>query len=126
MNSDSTPIRIPTDYPEADGTLTWDSTTLVVVEAAGGGRRGIGFTYADAATGRLIRDQLADAVVGRDALAVPAAWEAMVRVIRNFGRPGAASMAIAAVDAALWDLKAKLLDLPLVTLLGAVRGTVPI
>lgn len=123
---DCSAYRIPTDYPEADGTLAWDSTTLVVVEAAGGGRRGIGFTYANAGTARLIRDQLADVVVGKDALAVPAAWEAMVHTIRNLGRPGVSSMAMAAVDTALWDLKAKLLDLPLVTLLGAVRDAVPI
>src|ERR671939_151301 len=50
----------------------------------------------------------------------------MVKAIRNLGRPGICSMAIAAVDVALWDLKAHLLDLPLVTLLGAVREGVPI
>lgn len=50
----------------------------------------------------------------------------MLRAVRNIGRPGIASMAIAAVDAALWDLKARLLGLPLATLLGAVRDTVPI
>lgn len=118
--------RIPTDYPEADGTLAWDSTTLVVAEATGGGLQGIGFTYANAGTARLIRDQLANVVVGKDALAVSTAWEAMVHTIRNLGRPGVSSMAMAAVDAALWDLKAKLLELPLVTLLGAVREAVPI
>jgi hypothetical protein len=39
---------IPTDAPEADGTYAWDRTTLVVVDVAGGGRQGIGYTYADA------------------------------------------------------------------------------
>lgn len=57
---------------------------------------------------------------------VTACWELMHQRIRNLGRPGIASMAIAAVDSALWDLKAKLLDLPLVTLLGQVRDAVPI
>jgi L-alanine-DL-glutamate epimerase-like enolase superfamily enzyme len=117
---------VPTDAPEADGTLRWDRTSLVLVEAAAGDRRGLGYTYADTATARLIADLLADVVVGRDAFAVPAAWAAMVHAIRNLGRPGIASMAIAAVDSALWDLKACLLDLPLVTLLGAVRATVPV
>lgn len=69
---------IPTDYPEADGTLAWNATTLVVVDVAGGGRQGIGFTYASASTARLIQDLLADVVVGMDALAVTAAWETMV------------------------------------------------
>ncbi len=91
-----------------------------------GGARGTGFTYADTATARLVHDLLARVVHGRDAMQAPAAWQAMVQAIRNLGRPGIASMAIAAVDAALWDLKARLLGLPLVALLGAVRESVPI
>ena len=117
---------VPTDFPEADGTLAWDKTTLVVVEATGGGIRSLGYTYADTATALLIRDLLTPVVQGRDVMAVPGTWAAMVHAIRNLGRPGISSMAIAAVDAALWDLKARLLDLPLVTLLGAVREAVPV
>ena len=118
--------RVPTDAPESDGTYTWDHTTLVVVEAASGGRRGVGYSYADTATAVLIRDLLAGVVLGRDAMAVPGSWSAMVEAIRNLGRPGIASMAISAVDAALWDLKARLLGLPLVTLLGAARESAPV
>jgi L-alanine-DL-glutamate epimerase-like enolase superfamily enzyme len=119
--------RIPTGAPEeSDGTLAWDHTTLVVVEAGGGGRRGLGYTYADTATARLVADLLAGTVRGLDALSPPAAWEAMVHAIRNLGRPGIVSMAIAAVDTALWDLKARLLGRPLVTLLGAVRARIPV
>jgi len=117
---------VPTDSPESDGTLAWDKTTLVVVELFGGGIRSLGYTYADTATAKLIQDLIAPVILGRDAMAVPAAWAAMVHAIRNLGRPGIVSMAIAAVDAALWDLKARLLDLPLVTLLGAVREGVPV
>jgi L-alanine-DL-glutamate epimerase-like enolase superfamily enzyme len=117
---------IPTDAPESDGTLEWSSTTLVVVEAVAGNQRGLGYTYADIATAVLIRDRLADLLRGRDAMAVTAAWAAMRHAIRNLGRPGIVSMAIAAVDVALWDLKARLLDLPLVTLLGQVHTSVPV
>lgn len=117
---------IPTDFPEADGTIAWNKTTLVLVEAEAGGCHGVGYTYADTATARLIKDLLAEVVVGHDALAVPGSWAAMVHAIRNLGRPGIVSMAIAGVDSALWDLKAKLLDLPLVTLLGPVREGVPV
>ncbi len=91
-----------------------------------GGKRGLGYTYADTATARLIHDLLSKIVEGHDAMSVPVVWQAMVRRIRNLGRPGIVSMAISAVDTALWDLKARLLDLPLVTLLGAVREAVPI
>ncbi|MGH7626655.1 MAG: enolase C-terminal domain-like protein [Gemmatimonadaceae bacterium] len=115
---------VPTDYPEADGTLSWTSTTLVLVEATANGTRSLGFSYADAATARLIRDLLAHTVIGRDAMGVAGSWEAMIHAIRNLGRPGVVSMAVAAVDIALWDLKARLLDLPLVTLLGATRSEV--
>jgi L-alanine-DL-glutamate epimerase-like enolase superfamily enzyme len=117
---DVSAFTIPTDAPESDGTYEWTSTTLVVVEAHAGAECGLGYTYADAATARLIHDQLAHVVAGLDAFAVPLAWQQMVQSIRNLGRAGIASMAIAAVDGALWDLKAKLLGLPLVSLLGAV------
>lgn len=118
--------RIPTDQPEADGTIEWDSTTLVLVEIAGGGHTGLGYTYADEATAHLIHATLADAVSGCDAMNVPAAWSAMVHTIRNLGRPGICSMAVSAVDCALWDLKSHLLDLPLAALLGAAHESVPV
>jgi L-alanine-DL-glutamate epimerase-like enolase superfamily enzyme len=119
-------FTLPTDGPEADGTFAWDSTTMVLVEASAGGRTGIGFSYTGTAAARLIQDHLADVVKGRDAMAVPGCWEAMRHAVRNLGRPGIASAAIAAVDTALWDLKARLLGLPLVTLLGAVRDAIPV
>ena len=125
-NVEVTVCTVPTEAPEADGTLAWDHTTLVVVEAAADGVRGVGYTYAHAAVARVITETLADLVRGADAMAVPAAWETMVAALRNHGRPGLASCAVAAVDSALWDLKARLLDLPLVTLLGACREAVPV
>ncbi len=123
---DVSAYKIPTDAPEADGTYAWDSTTLVLVEAASGETHGLGYTYADTATAQLIKDLLAHVVQGRSAMDVPGCWGAMVHAIRNLGRPGIASMAISAVDVALWDLKARLLDVSLVTLLGAVRDAVPV
>lgn len=119
-------FTIPTSSPESDGTLEWDHTTIVIVEAEAGDERGLGYTYADTATAKLIHDVLKKEVEGRDAMSPPAAWDAMVRRIRNLGRPGICSMAIAAVDSALWDLKARLLGLPLVSLLGQVREGVPL
>ena len=118
--------RIPTEEPEADGTFSWDSTTCVVVRVEAGGRRGLGYTYGSSACAVVVDELLRPVVVGADALDVDAAWSAMVRAIRNQGRPGIASMSIAAVDCALWDLKARLLDRPLTGLLGAVRDDVPV
>src|SRR5204862_3661684 len=79
-----------------------------------------------AAAGALVESKLADSVRGRDAMDVQGAWAAMVRAIRNDGRPGLASMAISAVDVALWDLKARLLDMPLATVLGRYREAIPV
>jgi L-alanine-DL-glutamate epimerase-like enolase superfamily enzyme len=117
---------LPTDQPESDGTAEWDATTMVLVEARAGGKTGLGYTYGDVSSGKVIESVLRDVVTGRDAMAAGAAWEAMGRACRNLGRPGVASMAIAAVDNALWDLKARLLDLPLATLLDPVRSAVPV
>jgi L-alanine-DL-glutamate epimerase-like enolase superfamily enzyme len=117
---------VPTDAPEADGTLSWDSTTIDVVHAHAAGERGVGYTYADISTAKLIESKLAAIVHGTDAMSPQAAWAAMVRAIRNLGRPGISSMAIAAVDLALWDLKARLLGMPLCKLLGMARDRVPI
>ncbi|MGZ4181534.1 MAG: enolase C-terminal domain-like protein [Solirubrobacteraceae bacterium] len=117
---------IPTDAPEADGTYAWDATTIVVVHAEAGGERGIGYTYADRSTARLVDEHLGNVVRGADALAPQRAWWAMTRAVRNLGRPGASAMAISAVDVALWDLKARLLGLPLATLLGAIHEQIPV
>jgi L-alanine-DL-glutamate epimerase-like enolase superfamily enzyme len=120
------PYTVPTGFPESDGTLQWNSTTLVLVHAHGGDKVGLGYTYADTATAILIRDTLSETVEGQNAMAPAASWNAMVVRTRNLGHSGIVSMAISAVDIALWDLKARLLDLPLLTLLDGVRDSVPI
>lgn len=118
---------IPTDTPaESDGTLVWDSTTIVVVHIKAGGRTGLGYSYTHAAAAQMVRDTLGPLLQGRNALAIPALWQGMVGAMRNLGDSAVTMMAIAAVDNALWDLKARLLDLPLASLLGAVRNQVPI
>ena len=117
---------VPTDRPESDGTLAWDRTTLVVAEVEAGGVHGLGYTYSDVAAASLIGGPLAGAVRGRSPMDVPAAWVAMQQVVRNLGRQGLCATAIAAVDTALWDLKARLLGRPLVTVLGAAREEIPV
>jgi L-alanine-DL-glutamate epimerase-like enolase superfamily enzyme len=118
--------EIPTDQPEADGTLAWSKTTLVVANVTGAGQTGLGYTYATGACKPLIEGELSAAIVGQSVLDTGAAWQAMVRAVRNIGRPGLVSYAISAVDAALWDLKATLLGVSVSKLLGATRDAVPI
>lgn len=117
---------VPTATPESDGTLEWDATTLVYVEVRAAGACGIGFTYADVATAQLIVTTLRTAVLGQDALAIGARWRDMFAKTRNLGRDGITSMAVSAVDVALWDLKGKLFDVPVCKLLGFVRERVPV
>ena len=117
---------IPTDAPEADGTLAWDKTTMVLVTIRAAGEQGIGWSYAAAAAAAVVTDVLAGSVVGRSALDIAGATEAMSRAVRNIGRGGVAATAISAVDIALWDLKARLLGLPVTALLGRARQHVPV
>ncbi|WP_369372508.1 enolase C-terminal domain-like protein [Streptomyces sp. cg36] len=119
-------LQFPTDAPEADGTLAWDRTTMVLVQACGGGATGLGYTYGDPAAAQVVTGLLHDVVVGRSVFDVPAANEAMSRAVRNAGRPGLVSGAVSAVDIALWDLKARVLGLPLTDLLGRARADVPL
>jgi L-alanine-DL-glutamate epimerase-like enolase superfamily enzyme len=117
---------IPTDAPEADGTLSWNDTTMVVAQAHGGGMVGTGWTYGSPACAVLINGVLADEVTGRNAVDVTGASDAMAKALRNIGRQGVGGQALSAVDIALWDLKGRLLDTPLHRLLGAVRDSVPV
>jgi L-alanine-DL-glutamate epimerase-like enolase superfamily enzyme len=120
-------FTVPTeDEEESDGTATWSSTTMVVVEAHAGDEVGLGYTYADASAADLARRVLAPLVEGADVFAGERSWQALLRAVRNPGRQGVAATAISAVDAALWDLRARLLKVPLCDLLGRARDRVPI
>jgi L-rhamnonate dehydratase len=119
-------FTVPTDRPESDGTLSWESTTIVVVHAQTAGVSGLGWTYAHRAAATVIADTLAPLVEGTDVMDVPATWDRMRMAVRNDGRSGVCGNAISAVDIALWDLKARLLGVPLVDLLGGRRATVPV
>jgi L-alanine-DL-glutamate epimerase-like enolase superfamily enzyme len=123
---DVSAYTIPTDEPESDGTLEWDSTTIVVVEARADGATGVGYTYTDGCAAQLIEGKLAEAIRDVGTLDVAAAWEAMSRALRNVGRSGLGWMGLSAVDTALWDLKARLLEQPLVVVLGAAHESVPV
>jgi L-alanine-DL-glutamate epimerase-like enolase superfamily enzyme len=123
---DVSAFTVPTDAPESDGTLEWDSTTIVVVEARSGTTHGIGWTYAPDAAGHVVDDILSEVVRGRSLDELTAIWLDCGAQLRNAGRPGIAWCALSAVDLALWDLRARLLDVPLVSLLPAGHERVPV
>jgi L-alanine-DL-glutamate epimerase-like enolase superfamily enzyme len=123
---DTVCCTVPTDLPEADGTLAWDSTTVVVVRVSADGVTGLGYTYGTEACATLVTEVLADVVRGTDPLCGRGTWEAMDRAVRNVGRAGVGPHATTALDLALWDLRARLLDVPLHRLVGPVRDEVPV
>jgi L-alanine-DL-glutamate epimerase-like enolase superfamily enzyme len=118
--------RIPTDKPEADGTLAWISTTLIVAYVSAGNRRGLGVTYGHASVVAVIDELLASAIADHDCFDINGCWIAMQRAVRNVGRSGIAGCAISAVDLALWDLKAQILSVPLAKLLGCCRNEISV
>lgn len=117
---------VPTDAPEADGTISWNSTTLVLVQLEAGGKTGLGYTYADAAAGKIVESLLKKFVDGRDPFSHAAIRQLLMREVRNSGETGLTGMAVSAIDSALWDLCARLLDQPLVNVLGRVRDGVAV
>jgi L-alanine-DL-glutamate epimerase-like enolase superfamily enzyme len=122
----ATAYTIPTDAPEADGTLSWNATTMVVAQAHCGGVVGTGWTYGSPAGASVVNGMLADVVIGRSAFDIVGSSDAMIKALRNVGRQGIGGQALSAVDIALWDLKARLLQLPLHRLIGAVRDAVAV
>ena len=119
-------FTVPTDAPEADGTFAWNSTTLILITLEAGSKQGLGYTYADATVSRLANTLLKEVVEGSDVFAQGATLQAMFRHVRNSGETGLTQMVIAAIDNAMWDLRARLLDTPLVNLLGRVRDGIAV
>ncbi len=118
--------RIPTDRPEADGTLAWTSTVLVVVHVSAGNSRGLGMTYGHPSAVAVIKELLEPVISDRNCLDIAGCWGAMQHAVRNVGRSGIASCAISAVDLALWDLKAQILSVSLAGMLGCCRERIPV
>jgi len=118
--------RFPTPEPEADGTFEWHATTAVAVTLEAAGLAGLGWTYSSRAAAAVVEDELQPQVLGRSALDVTDGWSAMRRAVRNVGTSGLAMQAVSAVDVAWWDLKARLLGVPLGDLLGRCRDDVPV
>jgi L-alanine-DL-glutamate epimerase-like enolase superfamily enzyme len=106
--------------------LRWNATTLVLVELDAGGETGTGWTYADPAVGAIVRDELAPRLERFDARDTRRIWNALGAAVRNDGRSGLASYAVAALDIALWDLRARLCGVALCDLFGVVRDAVPV
>jgi|SRR5579863_7222710 len=121
---DVSAYSIQTDAPEGDGTFQWDATTLVLCEIHAAGEIGIGYTYGNKATALVAAELGQKCLNHQPPFDIPALHASMVGQVRNDGSRGIASMAISALDVALWDLKARLLHCSLIDLLGAGSSSV--
>jgi L-alanine-DL-glutamate epimerase-like enolase superfamily enzyme len=91
------------------------------------GHEGVGFSYSKRAGGPAQfahAREVAPDLIGEDPSDIGRLWTKLVWAGASVGRSGAATQALAAVDIALWDLKAKRAGLPLAKLLGAHRDSV--
>jgi L-alanine-DL-glutamate epimerase-like enolase superfamily enzyme len=119
-------LTIPTEAAESDGTLEWNSTTMVLVQLCADGKWGLGYTYCQQSAVPLIESLLQQHVAGQNLLELPRLWGNLTRAVRNNGRQGISAMAISAIDNALWDLKAKILKISMTDLLGRCREQVEV
>jgi L-alanine-DL-glutamate epimerase-like enolase superfamily enzyme len=100
---------------------------LVAEVTTEGGHEGVGFSYSKRAGGPAQfahAREVAPDLIGEDPSDIARLWTKLVWAGASVGRSGASTQAIAAIDVALWDLKAKRAGLPLAKLLGAHRDSV--
>lgn len=119
-----TALKIPTDRPESDGTAKWDSTTIIIVELTAAGVTGLGYAYTNVAAATVAQELVDKEILNQQAFDIPQLHSAMNNKTRNWGRPGLVSNAISAIDTCLWDLKARVLNQPLLSLIGKARDEI--
>ena len=113
------PMRRYPEFTKADtapGRGSWSRTACIVT--AEDGTWGFGMAPCSGPVISLITDHLAPMLQGQNCMAIEKTWDIMQRSTASFGTAGLVSYAISAVDNALWDLKGKLLGLPVYELLG--------
>ena len=108
--------RYESEFPNRSWTEGWGRAACVVT--AEDGTWGVGFCPVSGPAISIINDHFAPLLQGQNAMAVEKHWDLMRRASSPYGAYGLASYAISAVDNALWDLKGKLLGLPVYELLG--------
>lgn len=122
MDSIATIEAIPVAYPEPNDFDATRYLCLVKITTEGGvvgwGESITQFPEANPATAAII-EGMSELLVGQDPLRNEALWRLMKNRAWWYGYGGGiASYAISAIDIALWDIKGKLLDVPVVDLLG--------
>jgi len=123
-------VRLPADEPLANGPVAPDATRdfVTVRMETDEGIEGIGVTYfgsALVATLKSAVDQLGALIVGEDPLRIEALTAKLRAAAGTTGPGGIFTLAMSALDLALWDIKGKALELPVWKLAGGHRERVP-
>jgi L-talarate/galactarate dehydratase len=127
-------VVLPLDFPVSDAKVLTGRqrpmTEIVFLFAEVSteqGHHGIGFSYSKRAGGPAQyahAKEVADNLIGEDPSDIGKVYDKLLWAGASVGRSGVATQALAAIDIALWDLKAKRASLPLAKLLGAYRDSV--
>ena len=89
-----------------------------VLVTADDGSWGFGTTILGPATTSLINDHLGPLLVDENPMATDRLWDMMMRIASPYSPAGLASYAISGIDLALWDLKGRVLKMPVYELAG--------
>ncbi|MCZ0941315.1 MAG: hypothetical protein OXJ55_21935, partial [Caldilineaceae bacterium] len=106
-------------FPNGEGHVSmapWKRPAVLVT--AEDGTQGFGISLYGSVVAPMINEHFGPNLVGENAMATEKLWDMMVRLSTAFSPTGMTSYAISALDVALWDLKGKLLGLPVYELLG--------
>ena len=123
-------VRIPLDEPLAGGPPYARSHNQFVILSleTDNGIEGLGVSFFGGALSGTVKhaiDQLGEWVIGDDPLRIEAVTQKLRAAAASAGPGGILTLAIAAIDMALWDIKGKTLGQPLCAMLGGVRDRVP-
>jgi L-alanine-DL-glutamate epimerase-like enolase superfamily enzyme len=121
-------LRVPLSTPIADSTHTLHVIDLIVVEIRAGDNSGwsymLSFDYGPSLLKGVIDHELKRHVVGCAADDIRSIYEQNLELTEYIGREGVAMWGTSAIDAALWDLLARRLNVPVSLLFGRRTNTV--
>lgn len=123
----ATPVSIPVEF-DVCGSKKNAALGICIVEiTTDQGQVGVGMTAIteEEVIACIVNDVASHMFIGEDPLATEKLWNQLYWLLTPRGQSGYASHAIAAIDIALWDLKGKILDQPIWSLLGGSRSRVP-
>ena len=123
-------VSMPVAAGFADATRKVETIGYTIVRVfTEDGLEGFGVTYHEVggeATKMLIEKNIAPRIIGKDPFETEVIWQDMFQYLRGVGRKGLMFCALSAVDIALWDLKGKILNMPLYRLWGGNKKQVPV